>query len=169
LKLQKAGSFAEQQQQQQQQRNNQFSMQKNHSFAEGRSGNGTPPLTPKFAPLVRGSTIVGATTSGGSNNGSTNNSSNSLKEAELRAAMANGGTGSGATGPGMVKSGRADSFNPAVIQQQSSTHVAGIDADQQGHFVDRSKRELQIAEVPLVLSLRLCSLLYRIVTSSSDV
>lgn len=45
---------------------------------------------------------------------------------------------------GGVKSGRADTFNPSVIQ--SSSHVAGVDSDQ-GLFVDRSKRELQIAEV----------------------
>jgi len=45
---------------------------------------------------------------------------------------------------GGVKSGRADTFNPSVFQ--SANHVAGVDSDQ-GLFVDRNKRDLQIAEV----------------------
>ena len=43
-----------------------------------------------------------------------------------------------------VKSGRADTFDPSVFQ--STNHVAGVDSDK-GLFVDRNKRELQIAEV----------------------
>lgn len=49
-----------------------------------------------------------------------------------------------------MKSGRADTFNPSVFQSANSAYAgagAGGEGDQEGLFVDRSKRELQIAEV----------------------
>ena len=45
-----------------------------------------------------------------------------------------------------VKSGRADTFDPAVMGMGTALDGGG-GGDQQGLFVDRSKRDLQIAEV----------------------
>ena len=48
-----------------------------------------------------------------------------------------------------VKSGRADTFNPAVLHSGSggSSGTAQEGESERGLFVDRSKKELQIAQV----------------------
>mmetsp|Transcript_57068 Transcript_57068/g.100193 ORF Transcript_57068/g.100193 Transcript_57068/m.100193 type:complete len:463 (-) Transcript_57068:126-1514(-) len=127
------------------------------SFIGSRSrGNTSPPRT---APNLRrvGSFVTGGSGSNGVAPPSPGNNSNpflsstampSLNELDgenrdrppsLRMPV----TGGSSSGAGGVKSGRADTFNPSVFQ--SANHIAGVDSDQ-GLFVDRNKRDLQIME-----------------------
>jgi hypothetical protein len=107
-----------------------------HSFGESRAlgGAGKPPVQ-------RGSSFAATTAL----NSTRMPTLNELNEANFR--MESRGAG-GVTG---VKSGRADTFNPSVFQSANSASGEG----EQGLFVDRNKRELQISEVRLA-GARLC-------------
>jgi hypothetical protein len=107
-----------------------------HSFGESRAlgGAGKPPVQ-------RGSSFAATTAL----NSTRMPTLNELNEANFK--MESRGAG-GVTG---VKSGRADTFNPSVFQSANSASGEG----EQGLFVDRNKRELQISEVRLA-GARLC-------------
>jgi hypothetical protein len=112
-------------------------MKRCSSFVSGGSGNGSSGGGPP-SPGGNGNPFLNSTAMP-----SLSELGDSAERPPSLRGIASGGGGNSNAG---VKSGRADTFNPSVFQ--NANHVAGVDSDQ-GLFVDRNKRELQIAEVNL--------------------
>mmetsp|Transcript_35632 Transcript_35632/g.70859 ORF Transcript_35632/g.70859 Transcript_35632/m.70859 type:complete len:432 (-) Transcript_35632:51-1346(-) len=115
------------------------SKSQSNSFVESRGGPGTsssPPRSKNPVMMQRGSSFAGS----GSNRPVSSTKMPTLNEM-------NEGNFSKPMGTG-VKSGRADTFNPAVLHSGSggSSGTAQEGESERGLFVDRSKKELQIAQ-----------------------
>lgn len=114
-----------------------------HSFAESRALGGGGGFSGKIgtaggAPMQRGSSFAAGTALSSTKMPTLNE----LNDSNFQPRGAAGGGGA-------VKSGRADTFSPSVFQSANAAASNGNGDNEQGMFVDRSKKEMQIIEVRL--------------------